>query len=414
MKAEPVVELDPAAEPIVATSDELEPVKALDPNAARLALFEKSKKQRQETVAKDAEDMPDVAALQKVVNEAAEGGDEIPEFNTENRPDRFADGESDDPEYVEVVNHEDEEVVDNAEVEEGEEVVTEPVLDPDKPDVEIELDYKAVDGRVKAVINGAEYDVPEADIAAAGGLVQYQRQRAASIALEQVATQARALSEERKKEVQQQPSGLADGEPPATGALDDKATLEDQRKEVLKAVLDGDEDELTAAIENIKASVKPPPEPTETGEAAAPETHSKTDAIVEDYEQIWQAQVQEANAFLTENYPDVVGDKDLQELGNRKFKEFRLDPQNRGRHPVDIAREAGEFVRSVATRGAKKTVDDVDEQLELRRVRKRVLPKTSQAQQRTTAEPKERTTPSARDHIKALQTASGQNATRKR
>lgn len=418
MTTEKTAELHPDLEPkediVVPTGDEENPVSSVPQEEALKAIYKKSRKDRSIITRADEEENPDAEMISKMV---AESADEEEFEHTKTVIDLDArkdhgksedDEEIDDPEYVENIDHErlareqeDDEIIPEQEVkdESGAEKIEEIDQKPVK-----HLDYEVIDGKVKALVEGVEYLVPATDVESAGGIVQYQMNRAANIRFQKAATFGKALQKEKEELAKRpQPDSTAEGDLPAKDDLSKKAELVSSlREKLLDAALDGTEEDVDSVIEELLTAEKPEPKtqdsPVETGPAAS-------DQVVAEYEAGYKLDRANANRMLATDYSDVMEDKDLRKIAHSKYLELQADPNSVGRTAVEMAREAGNFVRRLS-KSPRTSTTTHDTELEARRVKKRVLPQGSEA--RTRHVPTETKKPrSNRDYIRELRRKQG-------
>jgi len=364
-------------------------------------IYAKSRKNRKDTVDDEAENHPDVDAIQAAVAEAAETEEfehgDPDQIDLEERPDRFKDedeGESEEESPVKVAKK------DEASDEK-------PVVENKKP-----LDYEVVDGKVVVKVDGREYKVPESDIISAGGKAQYQRQRTANQRLELAATQSKALEEERKQ-LEQLRSGASDprGLPTKQGVLHEGPELKDLKDRVLDAAIDGTEEDVERVLkEALESASKNRKTAEESGSSAQDVNPSRQ--IQEDFETAYANDRAEANRMLMDDYSDIMQDEELRAIANRKYKEIDADPDSFGRLPVEMAREAAEFVKRITSGAIKKDPGSQEQELTVRREKKRVLPQSSSARSRSSA-PEQPKPPSAREYIQKLRRAQGHDKARR-
>ncbi len=405
--------LDPKLEPgeveAVQTGDEETPTPRPGEHGTDVKnIYKKARENRELVQRKDGEDTPDVVTIQKLVAESQdleehEHGPPDP-IDLENRPDRHADPDAEEEEGGEV------------EVTATDPDPNEPVIDPEpEPEPIKSLDYEVVDVKVVSKVYGIEYLVHEQEVIDAGGLERYQRQRATNQRAERVATDAKALREEKQRLAQLPPEVTAEREPPATGALDEQAELAGLRKKLVDAAFDGSEKDVevaTQALEDFLRSTPTEPEPdtpVTVSDSTVQESIVDTEQIQSRFEQEVLADRAEANRMLMDEYPDIMQDDDLREVAMSKYRTIDASPEGYGRTPVEMAREGAEYARDLAIRGLKPEGADPDrqaEELKVRRAKKRVLPQASTAHAKTT-KPETKKTPSARDHIARLRRRSG-------
>jgi hypothetical protein len=78
---------------------------------------------------------------------------------------------------------------------------------------------------------------------------------------------------------------------------------------------------------------------------------------------------------MGKDYADIMDNEELRKIAASKYLEIEANPASKGRTAVEMAREAGDFVRNI-TRGAPRAKRQETE-LAARREKKRVLPRQS-------------------------------------
>lgn len=398
-----IEELKPAEGTVVQTGEEEEPSSNPGEHHNDIkAIYQKGRENRELVTRQDEEEMPDAAMVAKMVAEAADdeefdhGDREGVDLNE--RKDRFdAEQEEEgdgDPEYVENVDHEAPDKEEPAPT-----TTPAPAREPEK-----NLDYEAVDGKVTVKIEGMEYEVPEADIKAAGGKAAYQQNRASNIRFQKAATYGKALQKEREEFAQQQLDSPAKGDLPVEDDLSNEAELvKTYTNRLLDAAIDGTETDVEQVVAEVLSTTKRVPQ--EPDNSTSVEQPRPSDKVVEDYEASYRLDRANANRMLIDEYSDIMLDNDLKGIAHQRYEALSSDPRNIGRTAVEMAREAGDYVRRltntkppVHTRQAK--------ELEARRDKKRVLPQRSQA--RTTSKAQETKKPrSSRQYIQDLRKKQG-------
>jgi len=393
MKTEKTAELHPDLEPpegtIVQTGDEDIPTSEGGKQEDSLkAIYKKSRKDRSLVTRADEENNPDAEMVAKMVEESQDEGEfehtATDAINLDERKEHgVVEGEEEikDDEFVKQIDHDtlkaEQELDDDPKVEVIKEVAKVEKIDQ-KPVKD--LDYEVNDGTVKAVIEGIEYIVPAADIESAGGLIQYQMNRAANIRFQKAATFGKALQKEREELAQQQHGSTAKGDLPDKDDLSEKAELvKTLREKVLDAALDGTESDVDSVIEELLASKKKLPAQTQDSPVGSDPLAS--DQVVTEYETVYKLGRAEANRMLSTDYSDIMDNKDLRKIAHSKYVELESDPRSVGRTAVEMAREAGDFVRRLSG-GTKVKTTEHDAELAARRVKKRVLPQGSEARTR--------------------------------
>jgi len=378
-KAAASPKLDPKLEPPegtkVQTGDEEAPESRPGKHDDDLkAIYKKTRKNRKNTTREEQDENIDAEMVAKMVAEAADEGEfehTASEIDLDNRPDRFAEEQPapDDPDYVPSAKP--------TEDDEEELLPEKPEGDP-APEPK-DLDYEAVSGKVKVKVEGIEYLVPEADVIAAGGKSQYQRNRASNQRFEKAATYGKALQQERADFEQQQLDSTAKGELPDKDALSEEAELKNLREKILDAAIDGTEEDVDNVLTEIISKRKSKPESQDSPGDTDPKV---SDQVVEDFETAYALDRAEANRLLLDAYPDIMGNEDLRKIAHSKYLELNSDPDSFGRTAVEMTREAGDFVRRIASSEPLKS-DSQEKELAARREKKRVLPQPSEARSKT-------------------------------
>ncbi|MHC5061714.1 MAG: hypothetical protein ACYTFK_11600 [Planctomycetota bacterium] len=414
---EKTAELDPKLEPeeevVVPTGDEDQPVASVRQEDALKSIYKKSRKDRSLVTREDQDENPDAEMIAKMVAESQNEGEfehaHSDAIDLDSRPERMSNEEI----------HAEEPGV-NDEVDEDVDYVPSPpdhtVEEPEIPVAEAKdeiieekpkdnLGYDVNNGKVKAVIEGVEYEVPVEDVESAGGIRQYQMNRAANIRFQKAATFAKALQKEREELAKQpQSDSSADGDLPVKDDLSSEAELvRSYREKVLDAALDGTEADVDAAIADLIAKAKTAePSQAQNSDNGGP----VSDRVVNEYEVDYKLDRANANRMLSDQYADVMDNPDLRKIAHSKYLELQADPTSAGRTAVEMAREAGNFVRRLRNAPAPQASTHESE-LEARRVKKRVLPQSSEARTRHT--PLETKKPrSNKDFIRDLQRKQGQ------
>jgi hypothetical protein len=387
-------DLVPDPEVSVQTGDEDNPVSSPDHRDSMKHLFDKSRKNRALVQRQDGEDVPDVAMVQKLVEEAS-GGKDDGAGNIDTNRDRE---EGDEPEVSDAFRKQ---------VKETLKTETRKSLglpEPETPDLP-ETDPSAI---VTVKILGKEYDVPQQDLDDAGGAELYQKTRTANIKLQRIATRERALTEQEaaiipREEQQANPS------PDGQGKADDVTSLRD---EVLDVLAQADGDDLGAVDEVLKRALSQ--RPTQQDTPTEPPPPARAAPPTETEQTLYQQREDdrlEANAMMTTDYRDIMNDPELQALAQQRFRMLATDPLSEGRSTKEMARESAEYVRSL---GRRLITDPPPGDAEIERrsrvERKRKLPQPSRADASVSSSQKpDKTVPSHRDHIQRLRRRAGQD-----
>jgi len=306
----------------------------------------------------------------------------------------------------------------------GEEITRKPAKKADDP---VDVEY------VDVVVYDRTHKVPKRDIDAAGGLKAYQMNRASNVRFQQAAAikqksdrqlqEIKAREEElarREKELSQHtsrnPSSVPDEELPDQGAQEKAVERSDKVKSIVDRIFSGKEEDAARAVEEILDSVEA--RPSLSADAVAKmvleQLHSEQrqqQTSQRSTEQDEFAAMQEdnrkrVNHTMRTEYADVMANPLKKNLALLRYQHLVNDPNNAGRDPADIAREAGDQARKVM-------IDDPDAELENRRAEKRNMPRETSARQTVTPQ-QEKRPPSVKSHIErlrqraALSTSSGE------
>jgi hypothetical protein len=365
------------------------------------AIYKKGRENRELVTRTDEDENPDAEMVARMIAETQDEGEfehsQVDAINLDERKARSDDGEEElpDPEYAEKRVHDME-----AEAASAPEKPAEEPVEEEK--TQQHFDYEAKDGKVAVKVEGVDYLVPEADIQDAGGVKQYQMNRAANIRFQKAATYAKALQKEKEELAQQQQGSSADRGLPEKDDLSKAELVKTYREKLLDAALDGTEADVDNLLKEVLETSKQ--EPSEPQNSPGSEVKSAAEIAVEDYEASYALDRVQANALMGKDYADIMDNEELRKIAASKYLEIEANPASKGRTAVEMAREAGDFVRNI-TRGAPRAKRQETE-LAARREKKRVLPRQSEAHSRS--QPPETKKPrSNRDYIRALQRQQG-------
>lgn len=388
-------ELKPDAEVSVPKGDEEHFTGNVEHRSAMNTLYDRSRRNREQLISRDHETSTDVELVERMVEEASGGESTGGEHLNTNRKGRY------DEEHTEIDHQEPDHDI-QAEHQEPE----------DHVDVahgaDTTLPEEQESPTVTVKIDGREQDVPRADVEDAGGIIAYQKSRAASIRMQRAATAERAAQEAYER-LEQQRVSQETQDPSQDGQETDIKALRD---ELLDVVAEGSEQDIEAWVESkLTAKSKPKPETTQTiSEAAAP---VPTEARKELQRQ-WEEDRIAANAMMIEEYSDIMGDQEQMRVAQKRFNALAANPENVGRSQKEMAREAAEATRAWAKGLAHRysqPVSEAETERRTRVTRKRKLPQPSKADHPAAA-PQEQGNqiPSAREHIQRLRRRSGQTS----
>lgn len=306
-----------------------------DPFEARKTLFKKQRDVRGHRIAQDAAAHADVEdALRVLAEEAGQG-------SSRNELDRGSHMDTNRPDRA-------------------------PERAPSRPDpVESTDGVNAVvggDDRVKVKVLGQEFEVPQSDVDAAGGLSAYQKDRAASIRLQRVAQEEARLKAEQEEFNRQRANAGRNAPAKAGGDTPSAAPIQadgagagvdvEARSEAIVADLySGDTKRAKAAIAQVLAAQTRPAaqlDPTEVARQAADLLKQQDRAAppVNPQAAARNAEYDELNAMMAEKYADVLADPKLKQAAVEKFEALRADPSNAGRRLVDLGREAAQGLKA--------------------------------------------------------------------
>ncbi len=325
-----------------------------NPLDKRKALFAKSKNLREQRNAAEAAAHPDAAQLRDAL--AAEAG----QGSSRNELDRGNHFDTNAPSSRERLEAE----------ARGEQA---PPAEPNPP-----ADSGQGDERVKVKVLGQEFEVPRQDVEDAGGLVAYQKSRAASIRLQQAAkreaelkAERERLEEERRQFEQQRgsagrnapaskaPGGTPGAAPTQQGGVGDGADVEEQAQAIAADLYSGDPKRARAAIAKVLQASRAPThtlDPEAVARQAAELLKAQDDAAAKPTpptnktptDPALQVEIDELNAYMAERFAHLLSDPTLKQQAMEEFQRLRSLPENRHRRLVDLGREAGNKVAGQA------------------------------------------------------------------
>lgn len=299
----------------VPTGDETSPPPKVDQFAARKALFSKSSDVRKRRMAAEAEQHGDVQSMQDAIGEEADAGGGNNELDRgshfrKQMGDEASGGQSEKPSEKRVDT---------------------------RPE------------RVKVKVLGEEYEVPRGDVDEAGGIVAYQKDRAASIRLQQAAKREAELKR-REAELNQRATA-APAQSSTSTREGDATSVEAKATALVDDLYSGDPKRAREAIaEVIRASSQPAAvlDPAEIARNAAQllrQQDSKPQTTGGSADPGLAIEIDELNSMMAEQYSDIVNDPDLKKRALDKFNALRADPDNKHRRMVDLGREAARSVQ---------------------------------------------------------------------
>jgi len=313
-----------------------------DPFAGRKLLFNKSKSVREDRIAKEKEQHPDVANITDALDHEMDQGSSKNELD---RGDHF-DTNRERIERREPVQRE-------ASLNESERVNAEGVAD--------------LPERVKVKVLGLEFEVPRDDVDEAGGLVAYQKLRAADERLRIAAATEASNRADRAKldadrlalEQQRASAGTASTAAPASIPRDD-AGNEADADAIVADLYSGDPKRAREAIAKLQARPQPNKvDPEEVARraaeliqsSAAPAPAQPVDAKPID------PRIDELNAYMAENFGDILADSALRTKTLDEFNRLKALPENQHRRLTDIGRQAARSVKDETPHPRQEVVD---------------------------------------------------------
>ena len=391
-------DLTPDPEAIVATGDEDSPVTGPAHSTGMKSLYDKARKNRELVQRDDAEGTPDVALLQRLNAEASGGEKPETEIDT-NKPDRFAAdrGEETIEDYNARLIAEDEE----RQAELGTDVPSK-AANPLPPVVD--------DAIVEVTILGRTLSVPQQDIDDAGGVSAYQKNRAATIKLQQAATLLDE-AQQTSRVIEPEPDGVQLDDP-STDGLSDADTIESLNEEMMDVVAEGSQDDINAWIAAKLKPKAPPVQKQPTSKRSQEPQPVKTQTQVQkELQTQFEADRVDANDMMVNDFPDIMADPTLLGLAQQRFNVIKTNPNNEGRSQTEMAREAANHVRKwdqQHRQGPPRPVDPAEAERQQRIVKKRSLPQQSRADRAAPSGlPAKKTVPTRKEHFQRLRRMGG-------
>lgn len=344
-------------------------------------LYDRSRRDRESMIKHDGEAHPSAELVRVMVEEASGGKESTVELDTNEGID---DGDPEVPDaFRDEVRREREQEKAKATEEEGDE-------EQEEDSAGDSLPHSKPDDIVGVKVLGKEYFVPQQDIDDAGGVELYQKQRAANLRLQRIATLERALTEPDDTEEQQADQPNAD---PSTDGLD-KADIKRLRERVVEAMVDGDDLSAVDAVleeEIEKLSRQQSTSKPETKALQEPERRRKPVAgeAQAELQRLIQEDVQAANVMMREEYSDVMNDPQARARATSRFNALRQLPDNDGRTHKELSREAAEWARKTMPmfgNQPSKEEDRLEKERKRRIERKRKLPQPSRANAKAEAQ----------------------------
>lgn len=326
------------------------PVKA-DPFESRKTLYAKRTSHRERRIEQEAASHPDVANQRQVM------ADEAPQGSSRNELDRGDHVDTNAPDRFERARMEAQGIDPDAQ----------PVQRVNAADSQAHQNGADANQRVKVKVLGQEFEVPQSDIDEAGGVVAYQKDRAASMRLQQAAreqasikAEREALEKERQALAQQRDSagrnapatstGRTPGAAPThQGGAGEGADVEAQAAAIANDLYSGDPKRAKAAIAKIMQGSSQPAhtlDPAEVARQAADLLKKQDQEPAPTPQQVdvaTQVEINELNSMMAAKFGEVLENPDMKAKALSKFEELRKDPANRYRRLVDMGREAAQF-----------------------------------------------------------------------
>ena len=408
--AEPALVPDP--EVSVPTGDEPNPVSQPTHSDGLKTLFDKARKNREALISRDGEDA-DVAMIQALNAEAAGGRVEGADIDT-NQPDRFEQERAEELAAAELI-------ADEAGDGEEEEIPEVEIVNEVVEEEEVSLSDADLDARVSVKILGQFYDVPQQDVDDAGGIENYQKNRAATIRIQRAATlEQRAL--QALEDVKTQPPPEQPVADPSTDGHGE-ADIDSSYEELMDTVINGDEAGIKKWLKGQREAHIREPVETPTPEPETPSPAVSSEPVVTETQQELQRQYKEdmeaTNTMMNEEYSDIMQGATAQatKLQRRrladaqdKFQSLVKDPHNEGRSQVDMAREAAHIARKIVyAEEDNSPVPPIELERRTRIEKKKRYPKTSRADRAAPAanRTQENKPPTRKEHMARLRRASG-------
>ena len=336
------IDLNQGADAVVPTGDESTPTK-VDPFESRKSIFKKATNMRQNRVTAEAAQHEDVAAnVEALAREAGQphGDNELDRGShiDTNRPDRFDRGT---PEHVPDARQ----------------------VQSSKNDPENGIDKPS--GRVTVKVLGETFEVPSDDVDASGGLVAYQKERAASIRLQraaeeesrikkmrfELAEEAGTLAEQRARG--NAPQGAhAQGAAPTDSGGEGSADAEAQAAALVDDIYSGDPNRARRALQEVMGNRSTPGasiDPADIARQAVQllkqqDTAAALKPAEPEMSPRLKLEIEELNSMMSESYAEVVNDPTLKARAFEHFQRLRSNPENKYRRLADLGREAAKAV----------------------------------------------------------------------
>lgn len=360
------------------------PVK-VDPFEGRKTIFKRNRNHREERIAREAEEHPDVAHSRQVMEEEAGQGSSRNELDRGSHVDTNAPGRFDNQDRRTQLERLREEAGgdgdDASRLNEGQ--------------TASHQDGASANARVKVKVLGQEFEVPQSDVDEAGGITAYQKDRAASMRLQDAArreadlkAEREALRKEREQFQQERESSGRNAPAKAPGAPAGAAPIQKdgagegedvqaKAEAIANDLYSGNPKRARAAIAQIMQAQTAPVaqiDPAEVARQAAEllkqqdqQRDNGKSAPAQPVDAGMKVELQELNDMMSSEYRDLLEDPDMKAKALAKFNELRADPANKYRRLVDMGREAAKLTQ----KAGKHPRQDVVE-------RKRSLPPTPQ------------------------------------
>jgi hypothetical protein len=384
--AELAPELTPDPGVVVPTGGEAAPTK-VEHRAGMNNLYDKARKNRNMVQRKDGEDAPDVKLIQALVAEAASGEDGSTVIDTNRN-------------------------MDEAETKELARMMAEqapPTVAPPAAPAPV-LQRPPVESIVGVKILGKEYQVSQQDIDDAGGLVPYQKNRAATIRLQKAATAESAAQAILDAAEKVQRGNLQTPDPSKDGLS--TAEHETLKGELMDAVIDGSSKRIDEVFEKIATSrpkaAQPAPSPAVTT------TPFPRGEAQQELERLLEQDRLEANELIRTEFPDILYDLDALGMARQKYKEMQANPENEGRSQVELVRASARAVKKFVEQFGLGSLPSAEEKERQTRIeRKRSFTPPSQADATApSGVPQERHVPTGKEHLERLRRRAGHDLAR--
>ena len=187
-------------------------------------------------------------------------------------------------------------------------------------------------------INGVEKRVLKSEVDAEGGVVAYQKARAADERMHQAATEKKQLDEREKKlterelAISQQEQAQLSNKNSKQELSDDAPVISDKAKVLNKKMYSGDEKQTEEAVQEILDAANKQPA---TQEVDTQEIIDQTAAKVQ-----WQTDLVSAKAMFAAEYSEIDSNPEYRKYADQATN--RIAAEHKDWTPTQIIREAGE------------------------------------------------------------------------